>query len=61
VTHKPAIAQHFAADHPDLVRRLVIHSSAYTLRARQRKWREAWVVLLGFMIPSNGFSKICVS
>ncbi|MDY6878505.1 MAG: alpha/beta hydrolase [Chloroflexota bacterium] len=26
-----SIAQHLAADHPDLVRRLVIHSSAYTL------------------------------
>ena len=26
-----SIVQHFAADHPGLVRRLVIHSSAYTL------------------------------
>ncbi len=26
-----SIAHHFAADHPDLVRRLIIHSSAYTL------------------------------
>jgi pimeloyl-ACP methyl ester carboxylesterase len=26
-----SIVQHFAADHPDLVRRLVIHSAAYTL------------------------------
>jgi pimeloyl-ACP methyl ester carboxylesterase len=26
-----SIAQHFAADHPNLVRRLVIHSSAYVL------------------------------
>ena len=26
-----SIVQHFAADHPDLVRRLVIHSSAYVL------------------------------
>lgn len=50
-----SIAQHFAADHPDLVRRLVIHSSAYTLSedakqiqlrmrdlARRRKWRAAY-------------------
>ena len=28
-----SIALHFAADHPDLVRRLVIHSSAHTLNA----------------------------
>ena len=27
-----SIAQHFATDHPDLVRRLVSHSSAYTLK-----------------------------
>ena len=46
-----SIVQPFAADHPDLVRRLVIHSSAYTLSdaaraaqmevgrlARQRRW-----------------------
>lgn len=47
-----SIAQHFAADHPDLVRRRVIHSSAFTLSdevksvqmrvghlAHQRHWR----------------------
>ena len=32
-----SIAQHFAADHPNLVRRLVIHSSAYTLGDAARK------------------------
>lgn len=49
-----SIAQHFAADHPDLVRRLVLHSSAFTLSdeaksvqmrvgqlARQGQWRAA--------------------
>jgi len=59
-----SIAQPFAADHPDLVRRLVIHSSAYTLNAAakasqmevgrlasQRRWREAWALLLGFTLP----------
>jgi pimeloyl-ACP methyl ester carboxylesterase len=59
-----SIVQPFAADHPDLVRRLVIHSSAYRLseRARalqmevgrlagQRRWREAWATLLRFMLP----------
>jgi len=69
-----SIAQHFAADHPDLVRRLVLHSSAYTLGdaaknvqmrighlARQRKWREACAVLLGFVISRNRFGKIAVS
>lgn len=59
-----SIALHFAADHPELVRRLVIHSGAYTLsepaRQAQRetaqlaqagRWRAAWVRLLGFMLP----------
>jgi pimeloyl-ACP methyl ester carboxylesterase len=54
-----SIAHHLAADHPDLVRRLVIHSSAYTLSdssralqlrvatlARQRRWREAYATML---------------
>jgi pimeloyl-ACP methyl ester carboxylesterase len=59
-----SIAQPFAADHPDLVRRLVIHSSAYALSAparqaqmevgqlaQQGRWRAAWARLLGFMLP----------
>jgi pimeloyl-ACP methyl ester carboxylesterase len=66
-----SIAQHFAADHPDLVRRLVLHASAYTLGdaakevqmrvghlARQRKWREASTALLGFMMSPSRFGKI---
>lgn len=32
-----SIGLYFAADHPDLVRRLVIHSSAYTLGDAARK------------------------
>ena len=69
-----SIAMYFAADHPDLVRRLVIHSSAYTLGdaakkaqmrvgqlASQRKWREALAVFFGFMIPQNMLGKIAVS
>ena len=65
-----SIALHFAADHPDLVRRLVIHSSAYTLSdeakclqmhvghlARQRQWREAYAVMLGFILPCEGVMK----
>lgn len=64
-----SIAHYFAADHPDLVRRLVIHSSAYTLSeftkdaqlkvaslAKQRKWRAAFAALFGLM-QSNGLEK----
>ena len=59
-----SIVQHLAADHPDVVRRLVIHSSAHRLNdaaraaqtevarlASQRRWREAWATLLRFMLP----------
>jgi pimeloyl-ACP methyl ester carboxylesterase len=62
-----SIAQHFAADHPDLVRRLVIHSSAYVLSdaakrlqlrvgelAREREWTKAWSLLIGAMVPRRG-------
>lgn len=61
-----SIAQHFAADHPELVRRLVIHSSAYTLGAigkqaqlriahfaRQRQWRAAHAVVLRLLAPPS--------
>ena len=66
-----SIAQHFAADHPDLVRRLVIHSSAHTLGdvakavqlrvghlAGQGKWREAIALLFGFAMSSSLFGRI---
>jgi pimeloyl-ACP methyl ester carboxylesterase len=65
-----SIVQHFAADHPDLVHRLVIHSSAYTLSpsaraaqmevarlASQRRWREAWAMLLGAILPPGPFAR----
>jgi pimeloyl-ACP methyl ester carboxylesterase len=65
-----SIIQHFAADHPDLVRKLIIHSSAYTLSdyakilqlrigyfARQRKWRAANLTMFSPMLPSRGFMK----
>jgi pimeloyl-ACP methyl ester carboxylesterase len=68
-----SIVQHFAADHPELVRRLVIHSSAYTLnaaakaaqmalarQARQRRWREAWALLLGFVLPPGPLARLQV-
>jgi pimeloyl-ACP methyl ester carboxylesterase len=66
-----SIIHHFAADHPDLVRRLVIHSSAYTLSgeakrlqlqvgdlARQRQWRQAYTVLLGPVFRPAGAMKL---
>ncbi len=64
-----SIVQHFAADHPDLVRRLIIHSSAYRLSepakalqmevgrlAGQRRWREAWATLLRFTLQPARFA-----
>jgi len=60
-----SIVQHFAAGYPDLVRRLVIHSSAHTLNASAReaqmdtarlasqgKWKEAYARLFTFFFPS---------
>ena len=65
-----SIVQHFAADHPDLLRKLIIHSSAYTLSdaakqvqmrvgqlARQRQWRAAYATLISAMIPPSGIMK----
>ncbi|MBN1815294.1 MAG: alpha/beta hydrolase [Anaerolineae bacterium] len=55
-----SIALHFAADHPELVQRLVIHPSAHTANsaskqlqldvaclAQQERWRQAWAMLVG--------------
>ena len=66
-----SIAQHFAADHPELVRRLVLHASAHTLSdsakeiqmhvgrlARQGRWRAASAALLGFMMRPGLFGKM---
>ncbi|MBC7097811.1 alpha/beta hydrolase [Candidatus Bipolaricaulota bacterium] len=65
-----SIAQHFAADHPRLVRRLVLHSSAFTLReeakraqmrvgqlARERRWRAAYAALMDLSLPRKGVMK----
>ena len=65
-----SIVQHFAAEYPDLVRRLVIHSSAYTLSdeaknaqmcvghlARQRKWRSAYATLMSISLPRSGIRR----
>ena len=61
-----SIAQHFAVDHPDLVRRLVLHSTAYVLNdaarksqlrmgrlARQRDWMSVSAETLRFIIPAD--------
>jgi pimeloyl-ACP methyl ester carboxylesterase len=65
-----SIAQHFAANHPELVRRLVIHSSAYALSdearrlqmrvahlAQQRRWVRASAVMLRPLFPDQGLMK----
>jgi pimeloyl-ACP methyl ester carboxylesterase len=62
-----SIAQHFAADHPDLIRKLIIHSSAYTLSewakglqmrvaslARQRRWRATYDAQLSPTLTYSG-------
>ena len=62
-----SIVQHLAADHPDVIRRLVIHSSAHRLRdeakqlqlrlaelAREREWRAAYATGFAFIIFSSG-------
>lgn len=66
-----SIVQHFAADHPDLVRRLVIHSSAYALSeeakrlqleigrlAQQRQWAQAYALMFGAVFPRTGMMKV---
>jgi len=62
-----SIALHFAADHPELVRRLVIHSSAHSLNEHAKQvqleyarlaglgqWRAASAVIVDMMIPRTG-------
>jgi pimeloyl-ACP methyl ester carboxylesterase len=66
-----SLAQHFAADHPDLLRRLVIHSSAHTLGeagkqvqleighlAKQGRVTQAWQTMIRFILPSAGIWKL---
>jgi pimeloyl-ACP methyl ester carboxylesterase len=62
-----SIVQHFAADHPELVRRLVIHSSAHTLSdhakqqqlliakfAAEGRWARAYGVIMDMVFPKDG-------
>ena len=65
-----SIAMHFAAAYPELVGKLVLHSSAHTLNAsakkaqiqvgklaNQKKWRAAYATLMGVSFPDNGIRK----
>ena len=62
-----SIVQHLAADHPDVIRRLVIHSSACVLSlgardlqlrvaelASERRWTEAGELLVDAVVPRRG-------
>lgn len=62
-----SISLHFAADHPELVRRLVIHSAAHTLNDDAKRfqleyaklaglgqWRAASALLVCVMVPRTG-------
>jgi pimeloyl-ACP methyl ester carboxylesterase len=66
-----SLAQHFAADHPNLLRRLVIHSSAHTLGearkqiqleighlAQQGRAKQAGQVMIHFILPYTGIWKL---
>ena len=70
-----AVALQFAVDHPHLIRRLVIHSSAYTATelsqqaeqalarlAREGRWREAWAVFLRLthIPPGHWYTSLAV-
>ena len=63
-----SIALHFAADHPDLVRRLVLHSAAHALNDDAKRvqleyarlaglgqWRAASSLMVGVMVPRTGW------
>ena len=66
-----SLVQHFAADHPELVRKLVIHSAAHRLSekarrgqmlvaklVRKRKWRKAYAALMGVSLPDRGIKRL---
>lgn len=66
-----SIAMHFAADHPELVRRLVIHSSAHALsrsarrlqllvrdRALKGDWVGVWRLFVDAVFPRHGLAGV---
>lgn len=69
-----SILLYFAADHPNLVRKAVIHSSAHILSqearelqmavaqmAREGRWAKAYALLLGFMQPKEGWKRLILN
>ena len=65
-----SIAQHLAADHPELVRKLVLHSTAHTLNktgkevqrrvgelAQEGHRREASTTMLSVILPPTGIKR----
>lgn len=65
-----SIALQFAADHPELVRRLVVHSAAYTLGPRGRqvqrragelaaqgRWGPVAALLMEWVMPRRGWKR----
>jgi pimeloyl-ACP methyl ester carboxylesterase len=65
------IAQYFALDHPDLVRRLILASTGYVLSeggkqlqlhvgemAKHRKWRKAYTAMMDGVYPEGGFKRM---
>ncbi len=66
-----SIAQHFAADHPELVRKLVLHATAHTLgregkaaqlrvahSAGEGRWRQASEAILALVFPGGGTARL---
>jgi pimeloyl-ACP methyl ester carboxylesterase len=69
-----SIVQHFAADHPELVKKLVIHSSAYTLNpqakafqlrigqlGREKRWVRAYYEMASEILPRGKFIQAVLS
>jgi len=69
-----SILLYFVADHPDLVRKAVIHSSAHSLSqearelqmavaqmAQEGRWAKAYALLFGFMQPKGGWKRLIMN
>ncbi len=69
-----SILLHFVADHPDLVRKAIIHSSAHSFNqeardlqmavahaAQEGRWAKAYALLFGFMQPHERWKRLVMS
>ncbi len=69
-----SILLYFAADHPNLVRKAIIHSSAHRLSQEARelqmavahvgqegRWAKAYALLIGFMQPKSGWKRMLMN